>query len=214
MTTNNVSCLRRLIVSLAVLLGLSAIGIATAGERDSMRADKDAIAALIYCYAQGTDAIGDSISNADPMAAGRAIYRRCFSADAELRVWFPQQPFDSQTFPNPAANQATAPQVVIGPDQWATFVNSVFRGKGYTYTQHMMSNVETSVQGRKGRLTAYLNATHMIAGDTVGGPSRCVAVANGTYSAEVQKTGDTWKITRFNLTLITFNPVFQTGKGC
>jgi hypothetical protein len=54
----------------------------------------------------------------------------------------------------------------------------------------------------------------VIAGDTIGGPSRCVAVANGTYSLDVQKFKDTWKITRLNITLITFNPVFQTGKGC
>jgi len=214
MTTQNVSCLRRSILSLTALCGLGAFTVAAAAEQSSIRADKEAIAALIYCYAQGTDAIGDSTTHADPLAAGTAIYRKCFTDSAELRAWFPQQPFDSQTFPNPAANQATAPQVFIGPEKWAAFVNSVFRSKGYTFTQHMMSNVETSVQGRKGHLTAYLNATHVISGDTVGGPSRCVAVANGTYSLDVQKFNDTWKITRLNITLITFNPVFQTGKGC
>jgi hypothetical protein len=214
MTADNVSWLRRSLVSLGALCGLCAFSLAMAGEQHTDRSDQEAIAALIYCYAQGTDAIGDSTTNADPLAAGTAIYRKCFTDSAELRAWFPQQPFDSQTFPNPAANQSTAPQVFIGPEKWAAFVNSVFRGKGYSFTQHMMSNVEASVQGRKGRLTAYLNATHVISGDTIGGPSRCVAVANGSYSAEVQKFNGTWKITRLNVTLITFNPVFQTGKGC
>ena len=214
MPTNNVSCLHRSILSLAALCGLCAFGVAVAGKAESDRSDKEAIAALIYCYAQGTDAIGDSTTHADPLAAGTAIYRRCFADNAELRAWFPQQPFDSQTFPNPAANQSTAPEVFIGPEKWAVFVNNVFRGKGYTFTQHMMSNVETSVQGGKGHLTAYLHATHVIAGDTIGGPSRCMAVANGTYSVDAQKFNGTWKITRLNITLIDFNPVFQSGKGC
>jgi SnoaL-like domain len=214
MTANNVSWFRRSILSLAVLCGLGSFAAAAAGEQYSARADKEAIAALIYCYAQGTDAIGDSTTHADSMAAGAAIYRRCFADNAELRAWFPQQPFDSQTFPSPDANKSSAPQVYIGPQKWAEFVNSVFRSKGYTFTQHMMSNVETSVQGRKGHLTAYLHATHVISGDTIGGPSRCMAVANGTYSVDAQKFNDTWKITRLNITLIDFNPVFQSGKGC
>jgi len=214
MTTNNVSCLRRSILSLAALCGLCAFGVAVAGKAESDRSDKEAIAALIYCYAQGTDAIGDSTTHADPQAAGAAIYHKCFADNAELRVWFPQQTFDSQTNPNPDANPSTVPQVYVGPDKWAAFVNSVFRSKGYTFTQHMMANVETSVQGKKGHLTAYLHATHVISGDAIGGPSRCMAVANGTYSIDAQKFNDTWKITSLKLTLIDFSPVSQSGKGC
>lgn len=63
-------------------------------------------------------------------------------------------------------------------------------------------------------LTAYLNATHVISGDTIGGPSRCVAVANGTYSLAAEKRGGQWRATRLDLTLVTFNPVFQSGAGC
>jgi len=178
------------------------------------RSDREQIADLMYCYARGTDAIGDSTTNADPRAAGLAIYRPCFAPDAEFRAWFPQQPFDSQTFPNPDAFPTTAPTPFVGPEAWADFVNTVFRGNGYTFTQHMISNVDVDVQGTRGLLTAYLNASHVISGSTIGGPSRCVAVANGTYSLAVEKRRGRWVVTRLDLTLITFNPVFQSGAGC
>ena len=178
------------------------------------RADSEAVADLIYCYARGTDAIGDATTNADPLAAGLAIYRGCFAADAEFRAWFPQQPFDSQTFPNPDANPDTAPAPFIGPAAWAEFVNGVFRGSGYDFTQHIMSNVDVQLKGNRALLTAYLNASHVISGDAIGGPSRCVAVANGTYSMQAEKRRGRWVATRLDLTLITFNPVFQSGAGC
>ncbi len=176
--------------------------------------DREAIAALIYCYAQGTDAIGDSTTNADPLAKGIAIYQQCMTSDAEIRAWFPQQPFDSQKFPNPAAYPSTAPPAFYGPVAWAGFVNSVFRGNGYTFTQHIMSNIDVTTHGHTGQVTAYLNASHVISGTAIGGPSRCVAVANGTYSADVKRFDNGWKITKLYLTLITFNPIFQSGAGC
>ncbi len=55
---------------------------------------------------------------------------------------------------------------------------------------------------------------NLISGSTIGGPSRCVAVANGTYSLAVEKRRGRWVVTRLDLTLITFNPVFQSGAGC
>ena len=133
------------------------------------RADREAVADLIYCYARGTDAIGDATTNADPLATGLAIYRGCFAEDAEFRAWFPQQPFDSQTFPNPDANPDTAPAPFIGPAAWAEFVNGVFRGSGYDFTQHIMSNVDVQLNGNRALLTAYLNASHVISGDAIGG---------------------------------------------
>lgn len=178
---------------------------------DAGRADREAIAALMHCYARGTDAIGDSKTHADPRAAGAAIYRECFTPDAQFRVWSPQQPFDSQTFPTVGADAAPP---VVGPEGWAKFVNDFFRQRGYTFTQHMTSAVDVKTRGDTATLTAYLNASHVISGTEVGGPSQCVAVANGTYSLDVKKVAGQWKIARLNLTLITFNPVFQTGKGC
>jgi hypothetical protein len=178
------------------------------------RPDRQAVADLIQCYARGTDAIGDATTLDDPRASGLAIYRQCFARDAEFRAWFPQQPFDSQTFPNPDAFPDTAPTPFIGPEAWADFVNTVFRTNGYTFTQHIIGNVDVDVQGKHGQLTAYLNATHVISGTEIGGPSRCVAVANGTYSLTAEKRRGKWLATRLDLTLITFNPVFESGEGC
>ena len=109
---------------------------------------------------------------------------------------------------------ADAAPPFVGPEAWAKFVSDFFRQRGYTFTQHMMSNVEVKTRGDTGTLTAYLNASHVISGTEVGGPSQCVAVAIGTYSLDVKKVAGQWRIARLNLTLITFNPVFQTGKGC
>ena len=77
-----------------------------------------------------------------------------------------------------------------------------------------MSNVDVQLHGNRALLTAYLNASHVISGDAIGGPSRCVAVANGTYSMQAEKRRGRWVATRLDLTLITFNPVFQSGEGC
>lgn len=188
------------------LVGLLATGAGVVHADGDRRSDSEDIAALMHCYARGTDAIGDAVTNKNPLAAGIAIYKPCFTADAEFRAWFPQQPFDSQTFPDPKGATPT-----IGPENWAAFVNTVFRSNGYTFTQHMISNIDVSVSGRRGKLTAYLNASHVISGTEVGGPSKCVAVANGTYSLNVRKFGSDWKITKLDLTLITFNPVFGCG---
>ena len=210
---NNDSHLSSLLVAIAVgVLGNLVPSIACADSDGSI--DRQAVAALIYCYASGTDAIGDSTTNADPLAKGTAIYQKCMTDDAEVRAWFPQQPFDSQAFPDPDAFPATAPPPYYGPVAWAEFVNGVFRGNGYTFTQHIMSNVHVTTHGNTAELTAYLNATHVRSGSTIGGPSRCVAVANGTYSLNAKKFGQDWKITRLYLTLITFNPIFQSGQGC
>jgi hypothetical protein len=194
------------LIALALLSG----GALAAGQRT----DREVVADLMYCYARGTDAIGDATTNADPLATGLAIYRGCFTQDAAFRAWFPQQPFDSQTFPNPDANPDTAPAPFIGPAAWAAFVNGVFRANGYDFTQHMISNVDVQIHGNRALLTAYLNASHVISGDTIGGPSQCVAVANGTYSLQAVKRQGRWLATQLDLTLITFNPVFQSGEGC
>ena len=74
----------------------------------------------------------------------------------------------------------------------------------------MLSNVDVAVNGRTAKLTAYLSASHVVSGSTVGGVSQCVAVANGTYSLTAKKVGSQWKASKLDLTLITFNPVF----GC
>ncbi len=195
----------------AVLLG----GSASSGARDRGAGRDNAeqeVAELIHCYARGTDAIGDATTQFDPLAAGLAIYRDCFVEEAVFRAWFPQQPFDAQAFPDFEATPPTS--TVNGVQGWAEFVDGVFRGNGYDFTQHVISNVDVDVRGRRATLTAYLTASHVISGEGVGGPSRCVAVANGTYSVAAEKLGGRWRATSLDLTLITFNPVFESGTGC
>ncbi len=188
------------------LVGLLAAACSATAYADSdRRSDTEDVANLIYCYARGTDAIGDATTNPHPRDAGLAIYNQCFTQDAEFRAWFPHQKFNSQTFPDPSTTNVT-----VGPGAWADFVNGVFRGNGYDFTQHMITNVDVAIRGRTAKLTAYLNASHVVSGTVVGGPSECVAVANGTYSLTAKKFGEQWKATKLDLTLLTFNPVF----GC
>ena len=200
---------------LLIFLSLSAVSSGIlAGDYDkhNRSSAKDAVADLIYCYARGTDAIGDATTDADPLGAGYAIYQDCFVEDAVFRVWFPHQPFDSQTFPDAALTPPTAS--VDSTFGWADFVNGVFRGNGYDFTQHIISNVDVNVKGNRATATAYLNASHVISGDAIGGESRCVAIANGTYSIKAKRHRGKWRATSLDLTLITFNPTFQTGTGC
>lgn len=200
----------------AILLGVAG----TAASPASMAAstphvsDRAAITDLIYCYARANDSIGDATTNADPLAKGLSIYRQCVAEDVEVRAWFPQRPFNSQAFPDPNAFPESAPPVFKGIQAWAEHVNEVFRSGHYRFTQHAISNVQVSVEGNRGRLTAYLTATLVVPGTEIAGPSQCVAVANGTFSAETKRRDGRWWITKLNVALITFNKVFQSGKGC
>lgn len=196
----------------AVLALWMGIGVAPVAHADA-RADRDAVIELMQCYARGTDAIGDT-SLADRRAAGAAIYKECFVPEAPFRVWFPQQPFDRQAFPNPAAHPDTAPKPVVGPEAWSLFVEGVFGAKHYDFTQHLLGNYHVKLDGNTARLTALLNATHVRSGEGIGAPSRCVEVANGTYSIEAKKVRGRWWITELNLTVFGFNAVAQSGAGC
>ena len=200
---------------LLICISLSALSfgvMADAGDKNDRSFAQQAVADLIYCYARGTDAIGDATTEGDPLGAGYAIYQECFVEDAVFRVWFPHQPFDSQTFPDAALTPPTAS--VDSTFGWADFVNGVFRGNGYDFTQHIISNVDVDVRGNRATATAYLNASHVISGDVIGGASRCVAIANGTYSIKAKRQRGKWRATSLDLTLITFNPTFQSGSGC
>ncbi len=195
----------------AILLMLNA-GASPAAQ--AKQTDVLAIEALMHCYAAGTDAIGDKNGNSKPTAAGLTIYQDCFTEDAEFNVWFPHQAFDSQTFPNSEISAPSPPSPVVGSENWAEFVNSVFRSKGYDLTQHAISNITVEVDGRRGKLTAYLIATHVISGKTPAEAAQCVEVANGSYSLATEKIHGQWRIARLDVTLISFSPVFSSGKGC
>ena len=189
------------LAALAVLL----IGPHPAAAQSQRPSDKEAIEDLMLCYGRGTDAIGNSTTNADPLHAGEAIYAGCFTKDAVFRVWFPGTPFTSLAFPDPTIDPPD--DAITGSDNWAVFVNGVFRSAGYTFTQHILTNMVVSVHGSGGTLVALLNASHVIQASHV---VTCIRVANGTYSLEVVKTSDGWRIKSLDLTLIDFVPFF----GC
>ena len=198
------------VLSIAFLFGFS--GAATANHRIWRPAD------LIFCYADGTDKIGDVLTQSpdEALEAGIARYSECFTEDAEFNVWFPHQRFNAQAKPDPDVFPPTLPSPVIGFKAWGEFVGGVFRGALYDSTQHLITNVDVKRRGRKATVVAYLNASHVISGTGVGGVSRCVAVANGTYTIKAKwdrRRG--WQATALSLTLITFNPVFESGPlGC
>lgn len=166
---------------------------------------------LLYCYAKGTDAIGDASVSLDD---AKAIYDQCFTEDATFHVWFPNQPFTSQADPDPEAAGFEPTATSLGPDAWADFVESVFRGNGYDFTQHIISNVSVSREDGVATIVGYLNASHIIAGEGVGGISQCVAIANGVYTQKARREPGQWRVFEQSLTLTTFDPVFESGDGC
>lgn len=176
-------------------------------------ATRDALTSLIQCYARGTDEIGDATTNPDPEQAGLAVYQQCFAPGAVFRTWVPGSPFGQKTFPNAALFPPDAEE--FGLIAWADFVDTSFRARGFTLTQHVMTNVEVGPVGSdRAWLTAYLNASHVTAAASPGEQSQCVVVGNGYYSMLAQRVGERWVATSLSLVLITFDPVFETGAGC
>lgn len=140
------------------------------------------IAKLTSCYAHGTDAIGRG-----DLQDGKDIYQPCFTANAEVEVYFPGTPWNG-----PPSFET------VGANSWADFVSSVFTANGYTSTQHLMGTIDVDlVDGAHAKMTSYLHATHVVSDGTID-------VANGTYEDEVIRVGGTWKIKKRTLKLITF----------
>lgn len=145
-------------------------------------AQEAAIEQLTLDYAFGTDAIGRG-----DLQRGKELYRACFTPDAVIAVFFPRASNDFTGAPD---------STKTGPDEWAEFVASVFKGK-YTATQHLIGNIVVHVHGDTATMTSYLHATHKRA-DT------SIDVANGTYEDDVVVHGGQWRIRRRTLKLITF----------
>lgn len=161
---------------------------------------KDEIINLMLCYGAGTDAIGDS-TRSDPQGDGAAIYAGCFADDAVFRAWFP-----GTDFSNPGEALIIGPTADrTGPEVWAEFVFGVFNG-AYTFTQHMLSNFIVSTDGNTGQLSAYLNASHVTQD---AGIVTLVAVANGTYTLQVEKVDNKWLVSQLDLKLISFVPQYS-----
>lgn len=144
--------------------------------------DRLVIEQLAYCYASGTDAIGRG-----DVAAGTAIYNKCFTPNAVFEA----------SFANPDPD-APPDFVATGPGNWATVVNNQFTSQGYVATQHLMSNAQIDLHLNTATMSTYLSATHVI------DPSASIDLANGPYLFDVVRTPNGWRITRLQLKLISF----------
>ncbi|HRI69028.1 MAG TPA: nuclear transport factor 2 family protein [Polyangium sp.] len=178
---------RRVRLALLAAAGLTAAALLSANFVDASPpggsvATEAQIAKLTSCYAHGTDAIGRG-----DLQLGKDIYEPCFTADAELEVYFPGTPLNG-----PPSFET------VGTESWANFVASVFSANGYSATQHMMGTVDVNLtDGAHATMTSYLHATHVLSDGTID-------VANGAYEDEVVRQNGTWKIKRRTLKLITF----------
>lgn len=174
---------------------------------------KAELANLLVCYARGADAIGDARSNRDPEGAGLAIFRECFTDDATFAVWPAGQPFDKPEFPT---RVGPMPPLLIlpGPAAWAKFTNTSFRSSGYDYVQHLVGNIVVKVSGNNATVVGYLNSTHVVMGEGLLAPSRCMQQTNGTYSLKVRKLASGWKVTSLDLAQFAYNTIVETGDGC
>ena len=139
---------------------------------DSPRDPEFAIRQLTVNYALGTDAIGRHDRD-----GGIAIYRRTFTADAEIMV-------------------AGAPDAKRrGPEAWADYVDGHFRAQDYRETQHHMGTINVSIDagGDTGTMSSYLQAAHTTT------DRKRVYMVLGTYVDEVAETLDGWRITKRTL---------------
>lgn len=178
---------RRAMLVVSMMAGVAATGLLCTNFVDASPpggsiATEAQIAKLTSCYAHGTDAIGRG-----DLQTGKDIYQPCFTANAEVEVYFPGTPWNG-----PPSFET------VGTDSWADFVSSVFTANGYTATQHLMGTIDVNlVDGAHATMTSYLHATHVVDNGTID-------VANGTYEDEVVRENGHWKIKKRTLKLITF----------
>jgi hypothetical protein len=157
----------------ALLLG--GTGVATAASSQQF-VDEAEIQKLTVNYAKATDALGTG--DAAQVAAGRELYRRTFTADAQVKAG------ESPT--------------LTGPDAWADYVMEAL--SRYTTTQHLVGSIDVQLdppqgasESSTGKMTSYLHATHESE------PGGNLWIVLGTYVDEVVRTPEGWRISRRTL---------------
>ena len=153
----------------------------TFDEAVYMEAAKAQICELQRLYAVATDLIGEDTPRS--IAEGRAIYRRIFTPDAEIKA------------------AGVEPQ--IGPDAWVDLVSGAL--DEFNATQHFVGTQLAEVRHLPspshstgaGRLTSHLQAWHAK-------PDGDMWHFIGTYNSEVVYTADTgWQISQMELVQVS-----------
>lgn len=146
-------------------------------ERLVAAVDRQEIMELRHAYGIATDLIGKGTP--DAIEAGRAIYRRIFTADAEIG--------------------AAGVESVTGPDAWVDIVLDAL--EPYNATQHLigtqhiseLSRPNAAGQGGHARMSSYLQAWHSRA-------DGYLWLFMGTYEDELLWTSaNGWQIRRMML---------------
>jgi hypothetical protein len=178
-------------VAAGVLLLLCAVFpvAADTGEAVNAPSGNDAVTAMVArqeieylrrLYARATDLIG--LNTAETIAEGRAIYRRIFTADAEILVTVQGEVTLSRK----------------GPDGWVDVVIEAL-GTTFTTTQHMIGTQLVTIErlpsaalSGEASMTSYLQAWHDAEGE--------VDTFIGTYHDKVRYTPELgWRIYYMNL---------------
>lgn len=140
-------------------------------DRVAQAAARQEIMELRHAYGMATDLIGSDVES--NVAAGRAIYRRIFTADARIG--------------------AAGIDPVSGPDAWLDVVRKALAP--YAATQHLIgTQVITELQmpdrqgaGGRARMSSYLQAWHSTADDDLW-------LYMGTYEDDLVYAEGRWQI--------------------
>jgi hypothetical protein len=118
--------------------------------------DREAIAELIYLYAEAVDTLGCRPVRAggDDPALGTAadLFAECLADDAKVRLYF-------EGPGNPATHAPSE-----GPHAFARFVRAYFTAYGYIGTYHLVGNVRIRFTGPDtAGVRSLINSTHWMA---------------------------------------------------
>ena len=118
--------------------------------------DREAIAELVYLYAEAVDVLGChpvAEGEHDPMLSRAAgLFGQCLADDVRVRLYFE----------GPGKPPTHAPSE--GPEQFARFVRAYFTAYGYIGTYHLVGNIRTRFTDTDTAQTSSLiNSTHWMA---------------------------------------------------
>ncbi len=163
-----------LALGLTVMSTLSLPATGDTNVQDTMleTIDRQDIEYLRRLYGKATDLIGTG--NAGDLEAGRAIYHRIFTPDAEIRT----------------IADGKIGLTATGPDGWVDVVEEAL--SVYVSTQHLIGTQLVDINGDEAHMESYLNAWHER-------PTGVTYIFIGTYEDKVRKTETGWQI--YDMTL-------------